>query len=312
MNPAVKAGLPCYAVVGDDPHLSEAAVGDLLKGLSETAADEFGPDDELDLILQAIATPSMFDDRRTIVVRGVDKLPADAQRKLIACLDSPPPDATLILVGAKMPSQMLTAARKTGHVIEVGKGKRTDLFVWVKKQASAKGLSIAGEAMNTLIDAVGDTRQVLAQAIEELSLARPPGSRLRPEDIREQFAGRADVKLFGFIDAVAQRRPAEALESLHHLLAQGESPGMLFWTLARHFRMLLTAAECSPGQAAKALGIQDWRAEKLVRQARGFGLEALVKAYQQLAQADLKMKASEEPEVLTLQRLVVSLGRLPA
>ena len=53
----------------------------------------------------------------------------------------------------------------------------------------------------------------------------------------------------------------------------------------------------------------EWLAEKLCRQARGFGQEALIEAYQVLAEADLKVKSSEEPEGLTLERAVVALCR---
>ncbi|MEX0789239.1 MAG: DNA polymerase III subunit delta [Actinomycetota bacterium] len=306
---AVKPNLSAYVVVGDDPHLTDVAVDKLLKGLSETSINQFGPLDEIENILQAISTPSMFDDRRTIVVREVEKLPADAQRKLIACLEHPEPDATLVLVGSKMPAQMITAARKSGHVIEAEKGKRRDLLPWVKQQAAAKGLHMSGDAMNALVDAVGEQRLALSQAIEELSLTMPPGSRVTPKEISGQFTGRADVKLFGFIDAVAQKQGAAALESLHYLVAQGEAPAMLFWNLTRHFRQLLQASESSPKQVAKALGKPEWLAEKLCRQARGYGQEALVEAYQVLAHGDLKMKSSEEPEGLTLERAVVALTR---
>ncbi|HEX2053942.1 MAG TPA: DNA polymerase III subunit delta [Actinomycetota bacterium] len=306
---SVKPHLPSYVVVGDDPHLTDVAVDKLLAGLNESSVNQFGPAEDIESVLQAIATPSMFDDRRTIVVREVDKFPAEAQRKLIACLENPVPDATLILVGAKLPSQMVSAARRSGHVIEVEKGKRQDLFAWLKQQASAKGLSLSGEAMNALIEAVGEQRLALSQAVEELSLAKPAGTRLTVNDVTGQFQGRADVKLFAFIDAVAQRQASVALENLHYLVSQGESPSMLFWTLARHFRQLLVAAESSPKQVAKTLGLPEWRAEKLVRQARGFGQEGLVEAYRLLALADVKIKNSEEPERLTLERWVVAVSR---
>ncbi len=117
------------------------------------------------------------------------------------------------------------------------------------------------------------------------------------------------MKLFGFIDAVAQKQGAAALEAMHYLMAQGEAPSMLFWNLTRHFRQLLEAAESSPKLVAKSLGKPEWLAEKLCRQARGFGVEALVEAYQVLADADLKVKSSEEPEGLTLERAVVALTR---
>ena len=306
---APKEALPVYLVVGDDPHLTSEALGKLIEGKDDSSVNEFGALDEFDSILQAIVTPSMFGDRRTIVVHDVDRFSAELQRQLIAYLDSPVPDATLILIGAKMPSQMLAAGRKSGHVFDVAKGKRSDLLLWLKHEFTAKGLDAGGDAMNALLEAVGEQRLALSQAVDELSLALPRGGRVTPKQISRQFQSRSDVKLFGFIDAVAERHQSAALETLHHLMSRGESVNMLFWTLARHFRMLLIAVEASAMEVGRELGIQPWRAEKLVRQARGYQRGALLEAYQLLAEADVKMKKSEEPEGLTLERVVVALSR---
>lgn len=305
---SAKEFLPAYLVTGDDPHLADVAVAKLLDGVGETSINEFGPTDDLELILQALLTPSMFDDRRIVVVREVDKLPAESQRELTRYLESPAADATLVLIGAKLSSQMLSAGRKTGHVVDAAKGKRSELLVWLKHQMVAKGLAPGGDALNALVEAVGEQRMALSQAVDELSLAIPKGGRVTAKQVSRQFQGRADVKLFGFIDAVADRQGAAALQSLHHLLGQGESVQMLFWTLTRHFRMLLVAADQPAAQVGKDLGIQPWRAEKLVKQARGFKPGALLKAYQMLAEADVKMKKSEEPEALTLEKAVVAIA----
>lgn len=303
-----KEFLPAYLVVGDDPHLADVALAKLLDGVGVTSINEFGPSDELDQILQALLTPSMFDDRRMIVVREVDKFAADSQRQLTKYLQAPAADATLVLVGTKLSTQMLTAGRKTGHVIDVAKGKRSDLLIWLKHQLVGKGLTPGGDALNALVEAVGEQRLALSQAVEELSLAVPKGGRITAKQVSRQFQGRADAKLFGFIDAVADRQSAAALQSLHHLMGQGESVQMLYWTLTRHFRMLLVAMDQSAAQVGKDLGIQPWRAEKLVKQARGFKPGALIRAYQMLAEADVKMKKSEEPEGLTLERAVVAIS----
>lgn len=308
--PAPKEVLPVYLIVGDDPHLTSEALDKLLEGKDNSSINEFGATEEFDSIVQAIVTPSMFGDRRTIVVHDVDKFAAEHQRQLIAYLESPVPDATLILIGAKMPSQMLAAGRKSGHVLDVAKGKRSDLLLWLKHEFTAKGLDAGGDAMNALLEAVGEQRLALSQAVDELSLAMPRGGRVTPKQIVRQFQSRSDVKLFGFIDAVAERHQSVALETLHYLMGQGEPVNMLFWTLTRHFRMLLIAAESSAVEVGRELGIQPWRAEKLVRQARGFKRGALLEAYQLLAQADVKIKKSEEPESLTLERVVVAISRL--
>lgn len=299
-----KASLPAYLIVGDDLHLAEEALRKLLKGLPDSSIDEFSPADEFDRIAQALVTPPMFDDRRTVVVTELEKLPAESQRNLIAYLKDPDPETTLVLVAAKASSQMVDAVKQTGHVIQAGKGRRNDLLLWVKREFSEQGLAAGGDAINALLDAVGEQRLALSRAVEELALVKGSG-RVSADDVRQQFQGRADIKLFGFIDAVAMRQGTAALQSLRLLLTQGEPAQLVFWNLTRHFRMLLMATEGGANHVAKSLAIPLWRAEKLVRQVRNFSHDELLDAYAVLADADLKMKSSAEPEGLTLERAVV-------
>ncbi|MGH9196181.1 MAG: DNA polymerase III subunit delta, partial [Acidimicrobiia bacterium] len=100
---------------------------------------------------------------------------------------------------------------------------------------------------------------------------------------------------------------AQALEILHRLIKMGEAPQALFWMLARHFRMLLVAGDTNPKELADKLGLPSWRAEKLARQSRNYNAEELGQAFHVLAEADRRIKNSEEPELLTLERTVVSI-----
>jgi DNA polymerase III subunit delta len=303
-----KAHLNAYLIVGDDPYLVERAQGKLTEGVGEASISVFGPDDDFQMVMQALHTPSMFEDLRFVVLDGIDSFPAEAQRQVVAYLGSPSPGTVLVLTGGKASPQLTAAARSAGRVIDAAKGKRSDLMGWVRQQLTGKGLRSTGEGIAALVDAVGEERTALSQAIEELALALPPKSRVDPARVGEHFRGRADVKVFAFIDAVAQRQAGPALEALHYLLARQEPAQRLFWTLSRYFRMLLIAGESPVSQVAATLGIPSWRAEKLVQQARGFKSDSLVRAYQILAEADLKLKSSVEPEVLTLERAVVAIS----
>ncbi|MDQ4149264.1 MAG: DNA polymerase III subunit delta [Actinomycetota bacterium] len=305
---ATGANLAAYLIAGDDEYLISDALTKLLRGVDQASVSEFDPTDDIEMLYQALLTPPMFEDRRFVVLKEADRLPAEAQRQLISFLDDPTPSTTLILVASKASQSLVSSVRRAGRVIDAVKGKRPDLYSWLKQQFARNGLSAAGEALAALVEAVGEERTALSQAVDELTLAVPKGTRLSANQIARHFRGHADVKLYAFVDAVAQRQPGDALQSLHYLLARGEPPQMLFWSLARHFRMLLLAAQGPASSVADQLRLPQWRAEKLVRQARLFRTEELVAAYQRLAEADLKMKRSEEPESLTLERAVVAIA----
>jgi len=297
-----------YLIVGDDPHLAKEELHRLLEGASPYAIDEFDAESEVGLVIQSLETASLFDEPRIAVVHAMDSMPAQAQKLIAEYLQDHTPANTLIMVAARPIPKIAAAVRRVGRVIEAAKGRRTDLFNWLNEETKKRSVKLSGDAMGTLIDSVGESREALAGAVELLSLAHATGARLGPDDISRQFQNRGEAKLFGFIDAVAERKKAQALEALNRLQDQGEAPQLLAWNLNRHFRMLLASKGESPAAVAKRLGLPPWRAEKLVRQAKGFSREMLVAAYQALAEADRKMKSSVEPEGLTLERAVVDIS----
>lgn len=301
------AWVPAYLVVGDDPYLVSRALAGIVGGAGDLAVEEFGPEQGLAPALQALASPSMFGDRRVVVIRDLDQVPAEGQRALAGYVESPHPGASLVMVGGKAIPTLVQAVRKAGRVIEAARGKRSDLMGWLKEAGAGAGLRMTGEGMAALVEAVGQERMALAQAVEELALALGTDARVGPEEMRRQFQGRVEAPVWAFVDAVATRQRGPALEAMHVLLRRGEAPQHLFWALARHFRTLLLVGDAPPGKAGQVLGVRGWMAEKLVRQARGFTKEDLVRAYQALASADHRMKLGEEPEGLTIERLVVAI-----
>lgn len=296
-----------HLVVGDDPYLVDQAIGEISGGASAIDVEDFGPDSDLSAIREAMDTPSLFGGVRTVVVRGVDDMTAEAQRDLVGMIQEGV-HASLVLVSQRPLPKLAETVRKVGRVTDASRGKRSDVFGWLREEAKRRGLRVAGDAFGTLVEMIGDERMALVQALDELGLVVGSGGQISSDDVRRQFRGGADVRAFAFIDAVASRRAGPALEALQRLLRQGEAPQALFWTLTRHFRMLLLAAEMKPSEAAKTLGLPAWRAEKLVDQARNFSGAELADAYQRLAEADRKMKKSEEPEALTLERVAVAIS----
>lgn len=296
-----------FYIVGDDPHLVSRELHKLLEEAAPLAVDEFDSDANPGDIVQALGTPALFGDARTVLVRGVDAMAADSQKVLAQYLESPSPDNTLVMIAVRSVPRLTAAVKAVGRVIEAAKGRRSDLMNWLAVESKAKQVRLTSEGMGALIDCMGESTGALAGALDELALAHAPGTRLGKKEVARQFQHRPEAKLFGFVDSVAERRRGQALDALGRLTAQGEPSQMLLWNLNRHFRMMLLSQGDSAASAARRLGIPPWRAEKLVRQSRGFPQEALIRAYTVLAEADRKLKTSHEPEGLTLERAVVSI-----
>lgn len=297
-----------FLITGDDAFLAATALDEILAGAGEGhEVEHVPPGAGMGRVVESLRTPSFFGGRRVMVVRDAEQLPAEAVRELVEYLADPSPTGLLVLLAARPVATLAQAVRAAGTVVDAARGRRGDVLSWLRGYLRDAGLKAGSDAIGTLLEAVGEERMALAKAVEELSLAFGAGARIGPDEVRRQFRGRADLRVFGFVDAVADRQTGPALEALHRLIRQGEAPYSLFWTLSRHFRQLLAVGERPPAQVAKSLGMPDWRAEKLVRQARRYRADSLVRAYQALADAERKMKRSEEPELLSLERAVVAI-----
>ena len=302
--------VPAVLVVGDDPYLVSEAVARALAGIDPLSVEELPAAEERARLLTALESTSLFGGRRAVVVRGIDDAPSETQRAFVSYLADPNPECLLVLTSTKSLPALSEAVRKVGHVVEAAKGRRNELFSWLRERARELGLRTSGDASAALVEAVGDERMALAQALEELSLAVGPGGRVGPEEVARQFHGRGRANTFGFLDAAATGQTGAALFALRHLLEQGEPPTALLSALARHFRSMMEVGEGPAARVVKEMGMHPFRAEKLVKQATGFSPPALAQAYREIAEADRRTKAGEEAEDLALERAVVAVTAL--
>jgi DNA polymerase-3 subunit delta len=306
----VTAAISAVLIVGDDAYLVSEAVAKALAGIDPLSVEERHGGDDRDRVLGALEATSLFGGRRAVVVRGVDEAPAEVQRALVAYLKDPNPDCLLVLVSAKSLTALGDAVRKVGHLVEAGRGKRNDLFGWLREKARELGLRTSGDAMGALLEAVGEERMALAQALEELSLALGRDARVGPDDVARQFRGRTQSNAFAFLDATATGQTGTALVALRRLLEQGEAAQALLGALTRHVRLMIEVGDGPAARAAKTLGIHSFRAEKLVKQAAGFTQPALAQAYREMAAADHRLKSGEESDDLALERAVIAVSGL--
>jgi DNA polymerase-3 subunit delta len=304
------APIPAVLVLGDDPYLVSEAVAKALGGIDPLSVEDLHALDDREQVLSALESTSLFGGRRAVVVRAVEEAPAELQRGLVAYLQDPNPDCLLLLVSGRAVAALGDAVRAVGHVVEAGRGRRNDLFGWLRDKARALGLRLAGDAPAILLETVGEERMALAQALEELSLALGAGAVVGPEDVERQFGARTQANLFSFLDATATGQTGTALVAMRRLVDRGEAPQALLGALTRHVRLMIEVGEGPASRAAKALGLNPFRAEKLVKQASGYAPPALALAYRAMAESDRRLKAGEEADDLALERAVIALSSL--
>lgn len=242
-----------------------------------------------------------------VVVRDAQDLNKEQADALLAYLESPSPEAILVLVASGR-TKLDAAVKKTGVVVSLDAPKGRKLVAWLKQRAPQHQINLDDRAAWALVDAVGAELRALDAALEQLGTGHGPGAPVGVKEVRAAFPRHADERTFSFTDAVGERRLPLAMSTLRRLLEQGDEPLALFGVLNAHLRRLLRARRyVGDGARAvgEALGMPEWRAERMAKQALSYREEELVRAMNVMAEADIDMKGEFPSPEAALERAVI-------
>ncbi len=299
---------PVYYLAGE-AFLAEEALDKLR---ADVAADplsevEFDPSAEVAAVVEALETPSLLGGRRVVIVRGAHALKKDSIEALSSYLASPSEHSVLVLVGDAR-SKLMTQAKKVGSVVTLDAPRGRRLAAWLRERGREHQLKLDDRGAWALIDAVGSELRDLDAALVQLSTGLGAGAKVGAAEVRRAFPRLADERIYAFTDAVGERKQAASIGMLRRLLEQGDEPLMLFGALVAQVRRMLVArrvVEQGPRAVAELLGMPEWRAERLHRQARSYREGELMDAMAVLAECDVEMKGGDLPPEIALERAVL-------
>jgi DNA polymerase-3 subunit delta len=305
-----------YLLWGEDDFLLREAAFEVLAGLQarEVDAGAWQGGELGDLV-----TPSLFGERRALLVTDCRSLPDEAMNELAAYVSSPDPDAPLVLLArvgdrAKAPAALVKLVQPVGTVREV-KVARKDLGTWVMGRAKTKELDLSPDATPALIETLGEDPAALEQALDQLASAFP-GERLTRETVAKQFRGLGDQHVWDLCDKAFARDLPGAMRSLQTLLHGRDDALMILGGMASRLRDLLRVRalpeRLPPAELAKRAGLRfDWQARRYREQARRFSMEELVQIHTSIAEADRALKSGATDDVV-LPVLVARIAGEPA
>jgi DNA polymerase-3 subunit delta len=254
-----------------------------------------------------LATPSLFGERRALLVSNAKGLPDEGVRELRRYLDAPDPDAPLVLLAvvgerAKAPAALVKLVEDVGRVAEV-KVQRKDLPGWVVKRARAKALDLGPDGAAALVETLGEDPAALEQALDQLGPAFP-GERVSPELVARQFRGLGEQHVWDLCDRAFARDLPAAMRSLRTLMEGRTGEGLLILGgIASRLRDLLRVRSLPDrmpaAEVAKRAGLRfEWQARRTRDQAGRFTLEELVEIHERVAWADRALKSGAAEDVV--------------
>lgn len=168
---------PLTLAVGQEDLLLDRAVKQVVAAARASDADTDVRDLTSDQLqpgtLAELTSPSLFAERKVVIVRNAQDLSADTVKDVKAYLGAPVEEITLVLLhaGGAKGKALLDAARKAG-AREVACPKTTkpaERLSFVRSEFRALGRSASPEACQALVDSIGSDLRELASAVSRWS-----------------------------------------------------------------------------------------------------------------------------------------------
>ena len=316
MSPSTAKAAPIYLLWGEDGFLLREAALELLGDMRPVEVDGglWQGGETADL-----ATPSLFGERRALLVSDAKALPDEGVRELARYLEAPDPDAPLVLVAvvgdrAKAPAALVKLVKGVGTATEI-KIPRKELPGWIVKRAKAKELDLAPDGAAALVDTLGEEPGSLERALDQLATAFA-GERITREIVARQFRGLGEQHVWDLCDKAFSRDLPGAMRSLRTLLEAGEAGLMLLGAITSRLRDLIRVKSLperlAPAEAARQAGLRfDWQVRRYREQAKRFSPAELAGLHERITWADRALKSGATDDVV-LPMLVAAIAGEPA
>src|SRR6266704_2055869 len=225
---------PAYLLYGDEDVLKDEAIRALLDAAVPEGRD-FNVDTRyaLDLTPESldalVNTPPMLAERRAVVIRGVEQLgkrKTKLRDELLRYLATPNPTTLLVLVvaaGEEPDADIVQAS--TSVALEPLSAERVPR--WIQHRATTLGITLATDAGELLLKAVGNDLSTLSRELEKLaSLAVGTSRPVTAEDVTSLVGVRRGETVFDLVEAALGRQVARAAQLVEPVLEQAGMSGV--------------------------------------------------------------------------------------
>ncbi|MEM9730497.1 MAG: DNA polymerase III subunit delta [Myxococcota bacterium] len=311
---------PVYVLVGTERLLIERAVDAVRRTVDQAGVPGFnvelfdGKGLEAARVIAAARTLPMMADQRFVLVRHADAMTPTEQTALATYLEEPSDTACLVLTATKLDGRgkLAKAAKKQRFLVEAKPLRGRELRAFVRGEAKERGHVMASDAIETLLDAVGDDLAAINDAVERLSLFVGAGQRIGSDEVLACVTRVRVDSIWSLVDAIGMKDRKKGMAAAHSLLADREPPLRLLAMAARQLRIVARMREAlseglRPQEAAKRAGAPPFKANDLTQSARQFTADSLGDAFRLIAEADLALKSSKRPGDVILQDAVMAL-----
>ena len=312
-----EVGVSLYLLLGSEAALADRALAKLLAQMREESAELTllsAPDVVTGDIADALA-PSLFSERRALVLRDLQDLPDDCKPEITRYLAEPDPMISVIFIhkgGVKGKALLDQIKKAHAQIIACDALKKeSEKQDFVRHLFLDLGRKATPGAVNALIGAVGTDLRELTAACSQI--ASDTVGLIDEAMVDKYHQGRIEMTGFDVADAALDGDVSRALLTLRNALDSGTDPVMVTSAIASALRGLAKVSGTNRGsksfELASVLGMAPWQIDKARRQLSSWSQAGIARAVGAIALADAQVKGAAVDPIYALERAVTDIAR---
>jgi DNA polymerase III subunit delta len=267
-------------------------------------------------VADAVTTMSLFLERKVVVIRHLQDLPAENVESFVAAIDGCIPEVDLVITSTGKVLKVINDALKRVKAETIGAvviSNQGDRIKWVESKLVEAGFTYSADAARLIASWFGGDQARVSGLLATLTSTYGEGAKLSRTDI-EAFLGEAgSIAPWDLTDAIDKGDASTALLMLHRMMADSHPLQILALLANRYAQMMKidgrgvrTAAD-----AAAILGGKEFTAKKVLEQYQRLGSADVSRAISLIAAADVDLRGGKDwqPE-LVMEVLVARLAKL--
>jgi DNA polymerase-3 subunit delta len=300
-----------YLLLGSEAALADRALTKIVAELKAESAEIttlFAGDVSLGEISDALS-PSLFSERRALVLRDLQDLAEEAKIEITRYIESPDPTLTLVLVhkGGVKGKALLDAIKKVKPELIACDPlkKESEKEEFVRNLFLDLGRKASPAAISALVNATGTDLRELSASVSQLASDSPAGV-IDESHVNKYHQGKIETTGFDVADKVMEGNFAESLITLRHAISTGTDPVMITSAIASSLRGIAKVSGINRAQKsfelAGELGMAPWQIDKARRQLNGWNANTLTAAVAAIAKCDAQVKGGSSDPIYALEQ----------
>ena len=300
-----------YLLLGSEAALADRALSKIMAELKSENAEIttlFAGDVSVGEISDALS-PSLFSERRALILRDLQDLAEEAKIEITRYLDSTDPTLTLVLVhkgGIKGKALLDQIKKAKPELIACDPLKKeSEKEEFVKNLFIDSGRKASPAAISALVNATGTDLRELSAAVSQLAADTPAGI-IDESHVNKYHQGKIETTGFDVADKVMDGNFAESLITLRHAISTGTDPVMITSAIASSLRGVAKVSGINRSQKsfelAGELGMAPWQIDKARRQLNGWNANTLTTAVEAIAKCDAQVKGGASDPIYALEQ----------